>query len=146
MRYGLCCVFCKFLHILPTELFGLLCPRTVSFANHSTFLVKTRHQTWHQTWSAIRFSKFSNSCTWISGMPISWKILGFSFLLVFKGATARSKFSRSLVHKKNFSLIWEVVFKLGYIFCQAIGYLFWVWMNSEKSQGTIILGKFVNKP
>ena len=30
---------------------------------------------------------------------------------------ARSKFSRSLVHKKNFSFIWQVVFKLGYV-CQ----------------------------
>ena len=26
---------------------------------------------------------------------------------------AKSKLSRSLVHKKNFSLIWQVVFKLG---------------------------------
>ena len=31
---------------------------------------------------------------------------------------ARSKLSRSLVHKKNFSFIWKVVFKLGYLFCQ----------------------------
>ena len=31
---------------------------------------------------------------------------------------ARSNFYRSLVHKKNFTLIWQVVFKLGYIFCQ----------------------------
>ena len=31
---------------------------------------------------------------------------------------ARSKFSRSLVHRKNFSLIGQVVFKLGYVFCQ----------------------------
>ena len=31
---------------------------------------------------------------------------------------ARSKFSRSLVHKKNFSLIWQVVLKLEYVFCQ----------------------------
>ena len=31
---------------------------------------------------------------------------------------ARSKFSRSLVHKKNISLICQVVFKLGYLFCQ----------------------------
>ena len=31
---------------------------------------------------------------------------------------AKSKFSRSLVHKKSFSLIWQVVFKLGYVFCQ----------------------------
>ena len=30
----------------------------------------------------------------------------------------RSKFSRSLVHKKNFTLVWQVVFKLGYVFCQ----------------------------
>ena len=26
--------------------------------------------------------------------------------------------SSSLVHKKNFSLIWQVIFKLGYVFCQ----------------------------
>ena len=31
---------------------------------------------------------------------------------------ARSKFSKSLVHKRNFSLIWQAVFKLGYVFCQ----------------------------
>ena len=31
---------------------------------------------------------------------------------------ARSKFSRSLVHKKNVSLIWQVVLKLGYAFYQ----------------------------
>ena len=31
---------------------------------------------------------------------------------------ARSKFSKSLVHKKNFRLIWQVVFELGYVFCQ----------------------------
>ena len=34
------------------------------------------------------------------------------------GYFARSKFSMSLVHKKKFSLICQVVFKLGYIFCQ----------------------------
>ena len=31
---------------------------------------------------------------------------------------ARTKLSRSLVHKKNFSLIWQVDFNLGYLFCQ----------------------------
>ena len=31
---------------------------------------------------------------------------------------ATSKISNSLVHKKNFSLIWQVVFKLGYVFGQ----------------------------
>ena len=42
--------------------------------------------------------------------------------LCIKGAVtdmryfARSKFSRSLVHKKNVSLIWHVVFKLGHVF------------------------------
>ena len=30
----------------------------------------------------------------------------------------RSKLSKSLVRKKNFSLIQQVVFKLGYVFCQ----------------------------
>ena len=41
-----------------------------------------------------------------------------------KGATtdmryfARSKFSRSLVHRKKLSLIRQVVLKLGYVFCQ----------------------------
>ena len=31
---------------------------------------------------------------------------------------ARSKFSRILVHKRNFSLICQVVFKFGNVFCQ----------------------------
>ena len=31
---------------------------------------------------------------------------------------ARVKFFRSLVHKKDFSFIWEVLFRLGYVFCQ----------------------------
>ena len=44
--------------------------------------------------------------------------------LLLKGAAtdmsyfARSKFSMILVHRKNFSLIRQVVFKLGYVFCQ----------------------------
>ena len=43
----------------------------------------------------------------------------------FKGAVtdmryfARSEFFRSLVHKKNFGLMWQVVFKLGNLFCQS---------------------------
>ena len=41
---------------------------------------------------------------------------------------------------KNIGLIWQVVFKLGYLFLKGgrneLG---------EKSQGTVILGKFVNK-
>ena len=31
---------------------------------------------------------------------------------------ARSKFFGNLVHKKNFGSTWQVVFKLGYLFCQ----------------------------
>ena len=42
---------------------------------------------------------------------------------------ARSNFSRSLVPKKKFSLIWLLVFKLCHIFGQEEGYLFWVWMS-----------------
>ena len=46
------------------------------------------------------------------------------FLKILKAAAAdvgyfaRSKFSRSLVHKKNFSLMGQIVFKLGYVLCQ----------------------------
>ena len=39
---------------------------------------------------------------------------------------ATSEFSKYLVDKNNFGLIWLVVFKLGYVF--------WVWMNWEKSR------------
>ena len=63
------------------------------------------------------------------------------------GYFARSKFSRSLVHKKNFSLIWQVIFKLGYLFYQerydTSSEFEW---TRRKSQVTIIIGKFVNKP
>ena len=31
---------------------------------------------------------------------------------------ASSNFFESLVHKKNFGLIWQVVFKLRYLFCK----------------------------
>ena len=31
---------------------------------------------------------------------------------------ARSKFSKSLVHKEHFNSIWQVAFKLGYLVCQ----------------------------
>ena len=57
----------------------------------------------------------------------STKIRGHSYSLInffLKAAAtdmrcfARSKFSRSLLHKKNFSLRWQLVFKLGFVFCQ----------------------------
>ena len=45
---------------------------------------------------------------------------------------ARSKFSRSLVHKKKFSLIWQSVFQVRIlILSREVGYLFWIWINSE---------------
>ena len=59
--------------------------------------------------------------------PVSQNIsdLGLKAILQYhKGAAtdmryfARGKFSRSLVYKKNFSLMRQVVFKLGYVFCQ----------------------------
>ena len=50
---------------------------------------------------------------------------------------AGSKFFGSLVHKKNFGLIWQVVFMLRFLFCQEL---------EEKLQATIILGKLLNKP
>ena len=80
-------VFYMFLHILPPELSGLLCPRIVPFADHLKFFVKARHQ----TLSAIRFWKSSNSCTWISGMPFFLKNISFSI------------FDQFLMHQKKFS-------------------------------------------
>ena len=55
---------------------------------------------------------------------------------------ARCKFSSSLVHKKNFRFIWQVVFKLGDVKRGRIPLLS---LNElwEKSQATTILGKFV---
>ena len=44
--------------------------------------------------------------------------------MIFKGAVTdmryfvRSKFSTRLVHKEDFTLISQVVFKLRYVFCQ----------------------------
>ena len=59
---------------------------------------------------------------------------------------ARSKLSRSLVYKKNLSLIWLVVFKLGYLFCNR-GRIPLLSLDEleEKSQATIVFGKFANK-
>ena len=60
---------------------------------------------------------------------------------------AGSKLFGSLVHKKNFGLIWQVVFKLGYLFCQGrydtTFEVEWTWIKIGE---TIIIGKFVNKP
>ena len=60
---------------------------------------------------------------------------------------ARIKFSRSLGHKKMFGLIWQVVFKLEYLFFQ-MGRTYLLSLNelSEKSRATIILRNFGNKP
>ena len=60
---------------------------------------------------------------------------------------ARSKLSRSLVHKKNFSLTRQLVFKLRYLFFKR-GSIPLLSLNElcEKSQVTKILGKFVIKP
>ena len=63
-------------------------------------------------------------CLFIYLLIYSFIYLSMYLTLKLKAAAtdmryfARSKFSRSLVHKKNFSLIWQVVFKLGYVFCQ----------------------------
>ena len=60
---------------------------------------------------------------------------------------AKNKVSMSLVHKKSFSFIWQVVFKLGTYFVIR-GRILLLSLNEleEKSRVTITLGKFVNKP
>ena len=60
-------VLYKFLHILPTKLFGLFWLRTVPFANHSKFYAKTRHQ----SSSTISFENFQIA---------THGFLGFQFL------------------------------------------------------------------
>ena len=40
---------------------------------------------------------------------------------------ARNKLSRILFHKKNCSLIWQVVFKLKYLFCQEVSIVIIFW-------------------
>ena len=63
--------------------------------------------------------KIKRSLTLLDNFKLWSQLLSISSL---KGAAtdmgyfARSKFSRSLVHKKNFSLIGQVVFKVGYVF------------------------------
>ena len=52
---------------------------------------------------------------------------------------ARSKFSTSLVHKKSFSLILQVVFKKRRVPLLSLNEL------AEKSPATIIIGKFIKK-
>ena len=56
---------------------------------------------------------------------------------------AKSKISRSLVQKKNLSLIWLVVSKSGYLFCNR-GRVPLLSLNEleDESQATIILRKF----
>ena len=58
----------------------------------------------------------------------------------------RSRFSRSLVQKKNFGLIWQVVFKLNTFFVKGgrIPLLSLIEVD-EKSRATNFLGDFVNK-
>ena len=52
---------------------------------------------------------------------------------------ARSKFCTSLVHKKSFSLIWQVVFKGGRVPLLSFNEL------TEKAPSIIILRKFIIK-
>ena len=58
----------------------------------------------------------------------------------------RSRFSRSLVQKKNFGLIWQVVFKLNTFFVKGgrIPLLSLIEVD-EKYRATNFLGDFVNK-
>ena len=60
----------------------------------------------------------------------------------------RSKFSRSLVHKKNFSLIYDKQFSSQDTYFVKRDRIPVLSLNElgKKSQATIILGKFKNKP
>ena len=70
------------------------------------------HTEKHQSFVKVYFNTLS--------IKVSCKV----DIIIIKGTAtdmryfARSKLSRSFVQKKNFSLIQQVVFKLGYVFCQ----------------------------
>ena len=59
----------------------------------------------------INFRKSKNEISFIDQFIIKGAAIDMRYF-------AKSKLSRSLVHMKNFSLIRQVVFKLGYLFCQ----------------------------
>ena len=124
----------------------------------------------HDIIDLVNHQMFKNTKTWISweryitflrnkitlNLCLRWYILrNYRFVgeVTFKVAAtdmkyfARSKFSRSLVYKRNFSLIWLVVFKLGYVFFVNRGRILLLSLSElgEKSQATVILSKFVNK-
>ena len=71
----------------------------------NTYMHATNHQFKHVIHEFINTNKSIFVYTSVKGAATDMRYF------------ARSKFSRSLVHKKNFSLIWQVVFKLGYVFC-----------------------------
>ena len=73
---------------------------------------------------------------------IHFKTAFFSSIVLKSAATDMRKKN----YKKNFSLIWQVVFELWYIFCQERTPLLSLNKLGEKSWATKILGKFVNKP
>ena len=56
---------------------------------------------------------------------------------------ARNKFSKCLVDKKNFDLIWHVVFKLRYLFCQGRLETSFEFVRIRKA--AILLSEFLNK-
>ena len=85
-----------------------------------SFLIKLQGLRLHLHY--MNFEKFLRA-PFIAG-HLRWLFLKSLHLSFLKGAVtdmryfARSKSSMILGHKKNFSLIWQVVFKLGYVFCQ----------------------------
>ena len=91
--------FYGFLHILPPELFMLLCQRTVPFANESKFFVKARYQ----TWSAIGFENFQR---------VPHGFLGCQFLEKYR----IFYFDWFLKHLKKFQGILQWLNMFGHIF------------------------------
>ena len=83
----------------------------------------------------------SQDCLTVTAFKVSIKVAATDVRY-----SARSKFSRSLVHKKSFmSSSFQV--RIGTL-SREVGYLLWVWINKlgEKLKTTMILGKFKNKP
>ena len=121
------------LMVPQNSLFQLYCLRVIYCNIFSFLFCKVHYRNWFlsympSNWCLLFFKHlFYNSVHFtIASLTILVKMVLTKYKIweAIKGAVtdmryfARNKFSRSLVHKKNFSLIWQVVFELGYVFCQ----------------------------
>ena len=75
------------------------------------------HQKWEAFWETHGINKYKDLLPLLQAIYEDMTVNDAAADMRYFG---RSKLSRSLVHKKNFSLILQAAFKLGYVFCQTL--------------------------